>query len=254
MSTLRTEAPSTTNKYYKHTSYGGLNQCLHIKNGSVLPNCVGYVWGAWYEMIGSAPKLSNGNAKTFYGNTSDGYQRSKTPELGAVACWNDTYGHVAIVVGIHIDHITVAQSNYGGVRWEMVNCYKMSNGLYKSHAGNTQMQGFILLPKGHKVVVKTDTSTTNKDYFQKEYANGKSFTVTTKIGLNLRKSPSTNSVVVSTVPYNKKVMWYGYSRTVNNVIWFRVAYNGKEGYVYGYKKGEAKAPYLTGLIINGKNV
>lgn len=246
MSTLRLESPSTTNKYYKHTSYGGLNQCLHIKNGSVLPNCVGYVWGAWYEMIGSAPKLSKGNAKTFYGNTSDGYQRSKTPELGAVACWNGTYGHVAIVVGIHSDHITVAQSNYGGVRWEMVNCYKMSNGLYKSHGGNTNMQGFILLPTGHKVVVKTNTSTSDgtiKKGFAKGYSKGKKFI--TKVNLNMRTEPSTTKgKVIKTITKGKALYYYGYYAYNGDIVWYYVSDGTNEGYVYGGKLNSGIAPYL----------
>lgn len=255
--TLRTTAPSTTNNYYRSTSYGGLNKALHISGGSCLPNCVGYVWGAFREMFGSC-KLSTGNAKTLYTNTGDGYGRGKTPKLGAVACWGGgTYGHVAIVVGIHSDHITVAQSNYGGVRWEMVNCYKMSNGLYKSHGGNTNMQGFIYPSSGWTYKGSESTSTTKSTgkvahYFQNGYANGKAFT--TKTALNMRTDASTSYSVVTCIPAGKKCYYHGYYAITDGVIWFKVKYGNKQGYVYGYKQGADKAPYLTGLTLKGKNV
>ena len=63
----RTTAPSENNKYYKHTSAGGVNECIHIKDGSVLPNCVGYAWGRFYEISGKKPKLSKSNAENWYG-------------------------------------------------------------------------------------------------------------------------------------------------------------------------------------------
>ena len=42
--TPRLTAPALNNKYYIHTSKGGVNQCLRINSttGSCLPNCVGY--------------------------------------------------------------------------------------------------------------------------------------------------------------------------------------------------------------------
>ena len=256
MATLRTTAPDNSNKYFKQTAYGGVNPCIHISNGSVLPNCVGYVFGAWYEMLGSKPKLSQGNAKTFYTNTGDGYTRSKTPELGAVACWGGgTYGHVAVVVGIHSDHITVAQSNYGGVRWEIVNCYKMSNGLYKSHGGNTNMQGFILLPAGHKISTSTSSNTSTAksgkiSYWNlsSKYGKGKKFVVrnTNDLGLNMRSTPSTSGKVLKNVPDGTALYYYGRGAMNGNVCWYYVQEpkSKVEAYVYGgvYKSG--KAPYL----------
>ena len=82
----RTTAPSTSSKYWKHTSAGGVNSCLLIGKGSVLPNCVGYAWGRFYEILGSKPKLSRRNAELWYGYTADGYKRGKKPKLGAVVC------------------------------------------------------------------------------------------------------------------------------------------------------------------------
>lgn len=254
MSTLRTVAPGYDNKYYKSSAYGGVNDCLRITGSSCIPNCVGYAWGAWYEMMGVKPKLSRANAKNWYGYTSDGYERSKTPELGAVACWGGgKYGHVAIVVGIHSDHITVAQSNYGGTRWELVNCYKMSNGLYRSHAGNTNMQGFILLPQGYKVVIPKPSTTASSGKvttwnLSKRFAKGKKFIVqnTNGKGLCMRSYPSTSGKIIETIAENHAVYYFGRGAMNGNVCWYWVHdySTGKEGYVYGGVHNSNKAPYL----------
>lgn len=116
----RLSAPSATNKCYIHTSYGGYNSCIRIKGNSVLPNCVGYAWGRAREILGSTPKLSRGNAETWYG-FSDGYSRGRTPKLGAIIVWakgrvgnsRDGAGHVAVVEQIHSNgSFTVSQSGY----------------------------------------------------------------------------------------------------------------------------------------------
>ena len=49
----RENEPSTTSQYWRHTSVGGVNSCILISNGSVLPNCVGYAWGRAYEILNS---------------------------------------------------------------------------------------------------------------------------------------------------------------------------------------------------------
>ena len=107
--------------------------------------------------------------------------------------------------------------------------------------------------KTARIVPYTDSSSSSEDAFQKGYEKGKAFT--TKVNLNLRSEPNTSSKVLLTIPKGKKCYYYGYYRMVNNVVWFRVSYGGKEGYIYGYKyKVDEKAPYITGLTINGKNV
>lgn len=163
--TLRTSEPDLNDPNYNYPK----NPCLRISNTHCLPNCVGYVFGAWLEMFG-AHRLPATDARTFYGHWVDGYKRSQTPKLGAIACWNGEHGHVAIVVGIHSDHITVAQSNYGGTYFEVVNCYRMSTGGYKSHAGNTKFQGFIYPPDGF---VYADRPMESNETIAREVIQGK---------------------------------------------------------------------------------
>ena len=121
----RLTEPSTSNKYWIHTSKGGVNECILITGNSCLPNCVGYTWGRFYEASGKRPKLSRANAENWY-SYNDGYERGKTPKLGAVICWskgkvgngNDGAGHVAFVEEVYDDEsILVSASDYGGRRF-----------------------------------------------------------------------------------------------------------------------------------------
>lgn len=186
--TPRTTAPSTNNKNYLHTSAGGYNRCIEIKNGSCLPNCVGYCWGTWRSLLGKDPKLSRGNAEDWYGNTEDGYKRGKTPKLGAVICWrkgqtgkgSDGYGHVAIVEQIKENgDIVTSESAYGGERWRM-KTYKKADGY---NFGSYTFQGFIYLPI-------TFDEEQKKPISSSKYSTG-DYRVTASL-LNVRTGPGTS--------------------------------------------------------------
>jgi hypothetical protein len=153
----RTTAPAADDPHWIGTAYGGLNECLVIdkQTGSCLPNCVGYAWGRWYELLNARPKLCLGNAINWFG-FHEGYARGQRPALGAVACWGGTqYGHVAIVESIGPDYIMVSQSNYGGARFEYKRADMISGGKFRSPAGNTAFQGFIYLPVKFEAVGTT---------------------------------------------------------------------------------------------------
>lgn len=171
----RLSAPSATNKNYLHYSKGGYNYCIHIKNGSCLPNCVGYAWGRWREILGKKHNLSTANAENWWGHTSDGYKRGQTPKLGAVMCWRkgkagnsaDGAGHVAVVEKINADgSVTYSNSNYSGTRF-YTNTLKPP---YKLGSAYT-FQGFIYLPvsfdEPKKETVKSDSFLPSRGYFKK---------------------------------------------------------------------------------------
>ena len=144
----RKTAPGTNDKNWLHTSKGGFNSCILISGNSCLPNCVGYAWGRFRELLGYTPKLCRGNAENWY-SYKDGYKRGKTPKLGAVICYakgkagnaSDGAGHVAIVEEIYPDgSILVSQSVYGGARFG-------TKKLAKGYAwGSLTFQGFIYPP------------------------------------------------------------------------------------------------------------
>lgn len=189
----RLKAPSATDKNWIHTSKGGYNSCILISGNSVLPNCVGYAWGRWRELIGKTPKLSRGNAENWW-SYGDGYKRGQTPKLGAVACWRkgkaeyegDGAGHVAIVEGIDADGtVTIGQSGYGYKRFYITKFKKGKMNL----GGTYHFQGFIYLPDtDSKTETKPKTST-------------KRYKVIEKSGMKIRDKASTKGKQIGTLSY-----------------------------------------------------
>ena len=180
-------APSATNKNWIHYSKGGYNYCIEIKNGSCLPNCVGYAWGRWREILGKKHNLSRANAENWWGNTSDGYKRGQTPKVGAIMCWrkgkagvsSDGAGHVAVVEKVKSDgSVVYSNSAYGGTRFYT----KTLKAPYKLGSAFT-FQGFIYLPitfeDAKKEPAKTTTTTKPQasqkslDAWAKEVIDGK---------------------------------------------------------------------------------
>ncbi len=107
----RLSPPSSTDKYY----YSDIN--IFYKYDCGMPNCTAYAFGRAYEILGSEPKLSHGDAQDWYGyNKANGYYKyGSTPKLGAIACWEyDNGGHVAVVEKIENGIITFSNSAWGG--------------------------------------------------------------------------------------------------------------------------------------------
>jgi len=98
------------------------NDCYFGKNifylaGYGMPNCTAYAWGRAYEILGSKPNLSNGNANQFWGyNLNSGaYPYGTTPKVGAILCWDGNYyGHVAVVEKIDGNKVTISESAWSG--------------------------------------------------------------------------------------------------------------------------------------------
>lgn len=167
----RLSAPSTSDKNYISTLYGGYDECIVINKstGSCLPNCVGYAWGRWREILLRSPSLSRNNAEVWYTYLSDGYKRGQTPKLGAVICWRsgsassaaDGRGHVMIVEQINPDGtITVSGSDYSG---RYFYTKKLTGPKYKFSATSSLVfQGFIYPP-----VDFTDSFLPARGYFKR---------------------------------------------------------------------------------------
>lgn len=191
--------------YWKHKDGGqdkqGFNPCIEIANDLVLPNCVGYAWGRFMEILESTPNmqheettpetdpeepnLSTRHAGTWYGPPDgsgtkiDGYERGNIPRLGAVACWSKTggYGHVAIVEEIKPDgSIVMSESNYRAESYNPNNSVHF--GLRTGNSSNKwgipsasyTFQGFIYNPK---IPANTNATTqipsSMQDYVPKAY-------------------------------------------------------------------------------------
>ena len=173
----RTKEPSTTDKDFIHSSKGGYNRCILIEGNSCIPNCVGYAWGRWREILGKNHSLSLNNAENWWGNTADGYKRGSTPKLGAVICWrkgkagvaSDGAGHVAIVEQIKSNgDIVTSESVYGGARFRTKTYTKASGYALANHV----FQGFIYLPVTFEEEKTAAKKKTNKEIAQ-EVIDGK---------------------------------------------------------------------------------
>ena len=150
--TPRLNQPPNTDVHWIKSGYGGLNPCIlgypSYGPGNVLANCVGYAYGRAWEILGSDPGLCINQASAWY-TYNDGYPRSNTPSLGAIACWDDgASGHVAVIEEITYSgglpvSCTVSESVYGGAYFQTATITAAS-GWYR-FTGYT-FQGFIILP------------------------------------------------------------------------------------------------------------
>lgn len=231
--TPRTTAPTSANKNFLHyakSKSGGYNYCIHIKDGSCLPNCVGFAWGRWREILGKKPNLSLNNAENWWGYTADGYKRGQTAKLGAVACWrkgkagvsSDGAGHVAIVEKINADgSIVTSNSAYGGTRFYLKTIKPPFN------LSGYVFQGFIYLPIEFDEAEKNIASTKTK-VSASQYAKGKdntlSGTYTATANLNIRDGAGTKNKILVCIPKGTKVSNYGYYTGVSGVKWLYVKF------------------------------
>lgn len=222
----RTSAPSKSNKYYIHTSQGGLNPCILIEGKSTIPNCVGFAWGRYCEETGATKcSLSTNNAEDWFGKAKKaGMKTGKKPKVGSVICWSkgkvgvdsDGAGHVAIVEIVYDDgSILISQSGYGcGMRmW--------TQKLYPPYSlSGYKLQGFIYNPKVNNTITKTKKIT---------FRAGQEYTICTTSGLNVRKKASKSSKVVKGLKYKTKVT----CKEING-DWMRI----KDGWICTKENGK----------------
>lgn len=262
--------------HYSHVSYevdlAGMDTGADVWRNK-MPNTLWYCAGAWGNAKTGNTRFfwscdKNGKAKKVL--CADGYLRYITLAL-THSRRSFTVGHYykydeimyqegtsGQATGNHI-HLEVCAGHVRTKYRNRVGGYNLAN-MLPANRMMFLLNGYSYIRNGGGLSWKTtskvpytDSSSSSKDTFQKGYEKGKAFT--TKVNLNLRSEPNTSSKVLLTIPKGKKCYYYGYYRMVNNVVWFRVSYGGKEGYIYGYKyKVDEKAPYITGLTINGKNV
>lgn len=153
----RLTRPDNTDPRWINVNYGGYNRCILgsplYGPGSVLSDCTGYAWGRWLELLNATDcNLSINQARLWFGNTSDGYQRAKkTPRLGAIACWDSTggSGHVAVVESMTtnargtVTSCVVSESVYNGAVFRLQTIRRSNRWyIYDDHT----FQGFIYLP------------------------------------------------------------------------------------------------------------
>ena len=112
--TARTSCPDTSDSHYFSTA-NPFYPAYAPTPGTLdaLGNCTWYAWGRAYEILGSRPQLSTGNAGDWYtyNKKNNFYAYSDgTPQAGAIACWEN---HVAVVEKVNSDGtIMISESSY----------------------------------------------------------------------------------------------------------------------------------------------
>lgn len=167
--TPRTTSYGMKSSIYYHYVYNG--RTFNIP----LPNCCTYAYGRtmelnckvngrdWYAMNDTTSAGNWWQARCAYGNARYWYSQaqsaglwtvSRTPDLGAIACFNDNNGdggHVAVVEGINRDGtVNLSFSEYGGRYFVYLQNARLVFGQRMTVGGNVYgfgtFRGYIINP------------------------------------------------------------------------------------------------------------
>lgn len=114
-------APPNTEKWWS-TSW---SPCSERIPGTTLPNCVGWAWGRFGEIMNADTPADmghvRGNGGEIYDNVTS-LEKGQEPQLGAMIVWKKAgaAGHVAVVEGINADGtLNTSESGYSwGWEWK----------------------------------------------------------------------------------------------------------------------------------------
>lgn len=227
----RLEKPASDNKYY----FSDIN--VFHKYGYGMPNCTAYAYGRAYEILGSQPKLSNGNAGKWYQyNKQNGcYKYGTEPKLGAVACW-DNYdtntGHVAVVEKIEGDVVTFSESAWQGTMFFTSQANKNSG-----HMGypNMRFLGYIYIldqaggnePSSKPSEPDVPTNTTPAPTPEKV---NETWRINVSGGVKFRESFSTSAAAYSSGIANGQAINIVQKVYSEGYLWGKTVHNGKTGW------------------------
>lgn len=126
---------------YNSCILGNTKKISRPWSNSVLPNCTGWAYGRFSEIIGRNAGLPTGNAGTWYKNVS-GYAKGAQPQLGAIGVWTKpgAAGHVAVVEQINADgSIVLSESGWSASTW----CWVSTQYPPNYYSSSYTLQGFI---------------------------------------------------------------------------------------------------------------
>lgn len=158
-------------KYYRDEKYNSLADDVPY------PNCTLYCLGRLAELYDhniADDYFGNwiGNAKTWHSDIISERKRSDKPVLGAIACFDGTYGHVAIVEMIEGKNVTISYQEKNGTKFSTVTEQFKVGTKYSKHGWGT-FQGYVY-PKDEFYIVETKTIDELADeVYQGLWGNGK---------------------------------------------------------------------------------
>lgn len=149
-----TNAGMATSKYYHDEKYNSLVGDVSY------PNCTLYCLGRLAELYDrniADDYFENwiGNAKTWHSEIISDRKRSDKPVLGAIACFDGTYGHVAIVEMIEGKNVTISYQEKNGTKFSIVTEQFKVGTKYPKY-GWGAFQGYVY-PKDEFYIVETKT-------------------------------------------------------------------------------------------------
>lgn len=130
-----------------------------VASGYGMPNCTCYCYGRAWEMTGQKPTgLSLHNAKYWY-QESTGFEKGPTPRLGAIACYDGTYGHIAVVEEIKANgDLVCSNSDYNGTYFYLSTLTQASG--YNNYYPGLTFQGFIYVYQGEDAIPNSSNQKT----------------------------------------------------------------------------------------------
>lgn len=164
---------SIKNKYYTKPGYkgpddnkNGVNICISGSpeqwTGSVLSNCIGYVWGRIYEITGKACKLNSSGPDGWFvkkDGTSwtlndakkkdavlpicEEYKVGIEPKLGAIACWRGQHAAVVEEIDAKNKKFTTSNSAYNGQMFYPVSFDIKKSGNYNYYNSRGELREFL---------------------------------------------------------------------------------------------------------------
>lgn len=209
--------------YYKATDY-------ESQYGNRVHDCVGLIKGyIWSADPTAKPRYKSSEDKSASGM----YAAAKIK--GAISLFPKTEGLLVFKGKTEksITHVGIYDGN--GYVYEAKG---HAEGVVKTKYKSGSWSYWAECPYITYVVDNSGTVTNNKATAEQDieyaasresgYAKGK--TLTTTAPLNMRKGAGTSKDIITVLPKETKVTWYGYYTTVNNVKWYLVQANGYTGY------------------------
>lgn len=221
--TPRYSAPSYDNPYY----YSSKN--IYYSAGYGMPNCTAYAFGRAYEITGSEPILSHGNAQDWYGYNMNGgyYNYGSTPKVGAIACWSyDGGGHVAVVENIEGDTVT-----YSNSAWSGTNFYLTYGSISNPGSGGNSWWNF----QGYIYILDSTSNPSDSDQTPAEplptdeYPTG-TYKVNVSSTLNMRSGAGTSYDTVASIP-DGTVLVVTDIDSDSSYVWGYTSFNGTNGWI-----------------------
>lgn len=204
-----TKSTDSNYKYYYS------NDNPFVNGGYGLPNCTCFAFGRAYEVLGYKPKLSYGDASTWYDyNIKNGvFKYGTEPKAGAIACWkggnSEGDGHVAFIEKVEGSTITLSESAWSWrsddeIDYDMRIVEIEDYELNKLHGSRYIFQGYIYLYGDAPIV--------DKELWIMDYA------------VNVREGYTTTSKIIDTYPKGTSVNISEY-KSSGGYFWGRVGKN-----------------------------